>query len=61
MNKVITETFNMIIQGVNQMLPISICAWLMISLFPAPFELRRRPSLMMFAAIFYVGLLLWGT
>ena len=22
---------------------------------------RRRPSLMMFAAIFYVGLLLWGT
>lgn len=61
MNKVITETFNMIIQGVNQMLPISICAWLMISLFQALFERRRRPSLMMFAAIFYVGLLLWGT
>lgn len=61
MNKVIAETIDMIMQGIHQMLPISICIWFMISLFQILFERRRRPSLMMFAAVFYAGLLVWGT
>lgn len=61
MNEVMLETFDMLKQGICEMLPVSVCAWLMVSLFQALFERRRRPSLMLFTAIFYIGLLLWGT
>lgn len=61
MYTIISETFDMIGDGIAASVPVSLLIWGFATMYQMMFGYHRRPSLKLLAAIVYAGLLIWGT